>query len=126
MDAIRTAGLVKTFGPMLALDGLDLEVATGEVHGFLGPTPPRRPTPTPRGTGRRWRWSLPRLAGRAAHPRRADSVCPTGCRRSRRFTHLPEVPAEPFELLPTLVLLVLTAAAVLVGLAGWQRRDVAT
>src|SRR5207302_6445051 len=30
-------GLVKTFGPTRALDGLDLEVATGEVHGFLGP-----------------------------------------------------------------------------------------
>jgi ABC-2 type transport system ATP-binding protein len=37
MDAIRTAGLVKSFGPTRALDGLDLEVATGEVHGFLGP-----------------------------------------------------------------------------------------
>src|SRR5690606_22267877 len=29
--------LVKTFGHVRALDGLDLEVATGEVHGFLGP-----------------------------------------------------------------------------------------
>jgi ABC-2 type transport system ATP-binding protein len=29
--------LVKRFGSTLALDGLDLEVATGEVHGFLGP-----------------------------------------------------------------------------------------
>jgi ABC-2 type transport system ATP-binding protein len=28
---------VKTFGPTRALDGLDLSVATGEVHGFLGP-----------------------------------------------------------------------------------------
>lgn len=37
MDAIRTAGLVKTFGTTRALDGLDLEVAAGEVHGFLGP-----------------------------------------------------------------------------------------
>jgi ABC-2 type transport system ATP-binding protein len=35
--AITTSGLVKTFGKTLALDGLDLEVATGEVHGFLGP-----------------------------------------------------------------------------------------
>ena len=35
--AISIHGLVKTFGSTRALDGLDLEVATGEVHGFLGP-----------------------------------------------------------------------------------------
>ncbi|SFF26100.1 ABC transporter ATP-binding protein [Blastococcus tunisiensis] len=35
--AISVSGLVKTFGATRALDGLDLEVATGEVHGFLGP-----------------------------------------------------------------------------------------
>jgi ABC-2 type transport system ATP-binding protein len=35
--AIAISGLVKTFGPTRALDGLDLTVATGEVHGFLGP-----------------------------------------------------------------------------------------
>jgi len=29
--------LVKTFGRFRALDGLDLQVAAGEVHGFLGP-----------------------------------------------------------------------------------------
>jgi polyether ionophore transport system ATP-binding protein len=34
---IRTEGLIKTFGSVRALDGLDLEVAPGEVHGFLGP-----------------------------------------------------------------------------------------
>ncbi len=34
---ITCAGLVKTFGSTRALDGLDLEVAPGEVHGFLGP-----------------------------------------------------------------------------------------
>ena len=37
VPAIRTAGLVKKFGSHRALDGLDLEVRTGEVHGFLGP-----------------------------------------------------------------------------------------
>jgi ABC-2 type transport system ATP-binding protein len=36
-DAIRVAGLVKTFGRTRALDGLDLSVRPGEVHGFLGP-----------------------------------------------------------------------------------------
>jgi ABC-2 type transport system ATP-binding protein len=30
-------GLVKTFGATRALDGLELTVAAGEVHGFLGP-----------------------------------------------------------------------------------------
>ncbi|WP_405071451.1 ABC transporter ATP-binding protein [Kribbella sp. NBC_01510] len=35
--AISTEGLVKTFGRTRALDGLDLTVHTGEVHGFLGP-----------------------------------------------------------------------------------------
>jgi len=35
--AISVSGLVKTFGATRALDGLDLTVSTGEVHGFLGP-----------------------------------------------------------------------------------------
>ena len=35
--AIRTEGLVKKFGSFTALNGLDLQVAAGEVHGFLGP-----------------------------------------------------------------------------------------
>ena len=35
--AIDITGLRKTFGRTVALDGLDLEVRTGEVHGFLGP-----------------------------------------------------------------------------------------
>jgi ABC-2 type transport system ATP-binding protein len=35
--AIDVTGLVKNFGRTRALDGLDLSVATGEVHGFLGP-----------------------------------------------------------------------------------------
>ncbi|MEU7757263.1 ABC transporter ATP-binding protein [Micromonospora sp. NPDC049171] len=34
---IAVSGLVKTFGRTRALDGLDLTVRTGEVHGFLGP-----------------------------------------------------------------------------------------
>ncbi|MEU8685823.1 ABC transporter ATP-binding protein [Streptomyces sp. NPDC048611] len=35
--AIRVDGLRKSFGRTHALDGLDLHVAAGEVHGFLGP-----------------------------------------------------------------------------------------
>jgi ABC-2 type transport system ATP-binding protein len=34
---IETVELVKTFGETRALDGLDLSVAPGAVHGFLGP-----------------------------------------------------------------------------------------
>ncbi len=34
---IEVAGLRKSFGRTHALDGLDLTVAAGEVHGFLGP-----------------------------------------------------------------------------------------
>jgi ABC-2 type transport system ATP-binding protein len=34
---IVATGLVKTFGATRALDGLDLTVNTGEVHGCLGP-----------------------------------------------------------------------------------------
>ncbi|MCR3750998.1 ABC transporter ATP-binding protein [Lentzea californiensis] len=36
-SAISVSGLVKTFGPTRALDDLNLDVHTGEVHGFLGP-----------------------------------------------------------------------------------------
>jgi len=35
--AISVSGLRKAFGRTQALDGLDLTVHTGEVHGFLGP-----------------------------------------------------------------------------------------
>ncbi|MDJ0355336.1 ABC transporter ATP-binding protein [Paenarthrobacter sp. PH39-S1] len=34
---IKTRNLVKRFGRVQALDGLDLKVSAGEVHGFLGP-----------------------------------------------------------------------------------------
>ena len=36
-NAIEVSGLVKDFGHLRALGGLDLVVGTGEVHGFLGP-----------------------------------------------------------------------------------------
>jgi ABC-2 type transport system ATP-binding protein len=35
--ALRTEGLSKRYGRLLALDGLDLVVSAGEVFGFLGP-----------------------------------------------------------------------------------------
>src|SRR5258707_11568923 len=36
-EAIAVSGLRKSDGKTVALDGLDLGVAEGEVHGFLGP-----------------------------------------------------------------------------------------
>jgi ABC-2 type transport system ATP-binding protein len=36
-EAIEAEGLIKSFGRTRALDGLNLTVRTGEVHGFLGP-----------------------------------------------------------------------------------------
>jgi ABC-2 type transport system ATP-binding protein len=36
-SAISVSGLYKSFGRTRALDGLDLSVKRGEVHGFLGP-----------------------------------------------------------------------------------------
>ncbi|MDX1875409.1 ABC transporter ATP-binding protein [Mycolicibacterium sp. 120266] len=36
-NAIDIRGLIKNFGAARALDGLDLTVTHGEVHGFLGP-----------------------------------------------------------------------------------------
>ena len=36
-NVIEVSGLIKNFGRTRALDGLDLEVRTGDVHGFLGP-----------------------------------------------------------------------------------------
>ena len=38
MDApVETRGLTKRFGPLTAVDSLDLRVRAGEVYGFLGP-----------------------------------------------------------------------------------------
>jgi len=37
MEPVEISGLLKRFGRTTALDGLDLEVRAGEVHGFLGP-----------------------------------------------------------------------------------------
>ncbi|GAB2460074.1 ABC transporter ATP-binding protein [Jatrophihabitans fulvus] len=34
---VRARGLVKAFGDVIALDGVDLDVAAGRVHGLIGP-----------------------------------------------------------------------------------------
>lgn len=36
-SVIRTTSLIKRYGTVHALDGLDLQVEAGQVHGFLGP-----------------------------------------------------------------------------------------
>lgn len=36
-EAISVSNLAKRFGTVTALDGLDLDVTRGEIHGFLGP-----------------------------------------------------------------------------------------
>lgn len=41
---IETRDLRKTFGTTVALDGHDLTVPEGEVHGFLGPNGSGKPT----------------------------------------------------------------------------------
>src|SRR3954466_8932755 len=35
--AVRGRGIRKSFGNVLALDGVDLDVASGQVHGLVGP-----------------------------------------------------------------------------------------
>jgi len=35
--AIRARGITKTFGAVVALDGVDLDVSAGQIHGLVGP-----------------------------------------------------------------------------------------
>jgi ABC-2 type transport system ATP-binding protein len=35
--AVRARGITKAFGEVVALDGVDLEVEEGQVHGLVGP-----------------------------------------------------------------------------------------
>lgn len=42
---IETLGLVKDFGRTRALDGLNLSVAAGEIHGSWAPTARANPPP---------------------------------------------------------------------------------
>ena len=41
--AIAVEGLVRHFGAVKAVNGVDLKVQKGEIFGFLGPTAPGRP-----------------------------------------------------------------------------------
>ncbi|MER6978224.1 ATP-binding cassette domain-containing protein, partial [Streptomyces carpinensis] len=35
--AIRARGVTKRFGDVVALDGIDLDVTQGQIHGLVGP-----------------------------------------------------------------------------------------
>ena len=83
MSAIAISGLVKTFGATRALDGLELEVAEGEVHGFLGPNGAGKSTTI------RVLLGLLRADGGAA----ACSAATRGARRPRCTAGSPTSPA---------------------------------
>jgi ABC-2 type transport system ATP-binding protein len=78
---IRTRGLTKHFGDVVALDGLDLQVQRGEVVGFLGPNGAGKSTtirlllglirPT---AGQAWLGGVP--VGDVAHAHRSVSYVP--------------------------------------------------
>ena len=82
---IRAEGLTKRYGDTLALDALDLEVAPGEVYGYLGPERRREDDDDP-------------AAARAApaERRRAalSSASTPGAIRSRRTGASPTSPAS--------------------------------
>ena len=89
--AIRTEGLTKRYGDVVALDHLDLEVAPGEVVGYLGPTAPGKTTTIrlllglagPRRDGRDLRARLPAPARRGPPaPGLRAPARPTSGRRS--------------------------------------------
>ncbi|MFJ4940942.1 ATP-binding cassette domain-containing protein, partial [Streptomyces pseudovenezuelae] len=37
LHAVRARGITKCFGDVVALDGVDLEVTRGQIHGLVGP-----------------------------------------------------------------------------------------
>src|SRR3954449_9072777 len=37
LHAVRARGIAKRFGEVVALDGIDLDVASGQLHGLVGP-----------------------------------------------------------------------------------------
>src|SRR4051794_24820632 len=37
LHAVRARGIAKSFGDVVALDGIDLDVAQGQIHGLVGP-----------------------------------------------------------------------------------------
>jgi ATPase subunit of ABC transporter with duplicated ATPase domains len=59
MPAITTEGLVRSFGGVAAVDGLDLDIPQGEIYGFLGPNGAGKlERPGFGGDSSAWEWSL--------------------------------------------------------------------
>ncbi len=84
MDAIRTEGLRKVFGQVVALDSLDLTVSAGSVFGFLGPNGAGKTT------------TLRILTGLARATSGQAWIAGTAMGQGdirRRIGYLPEVPA---------------------------------
>lgn len=86
MSSVQIESLRKYYGPVRALDGLDLEVAPGTVYGFLGPNGAGKTTTLRILTG------LARPTGGQARVAGID-VLKDGRTLSRRIGHLPEEPA---------------------------------
>ena len=89
--AVLTRGLVKRFGDVLAVDGLDLEVRAGELFGLLGPN----------GAGKTTTINL--LTGLARPDRGEFSIAGLDCtRRPRSAQHLIGVVPDESNLYPEL------------------------
>ncbi|MEO0086254.1 MAG: ABC transporter ATP-binding protein [candidate division WOR-3 bacterium] len=89
--AVLTRGLVKRFGDVLAVDGLDLEVRAGELFGLLGPN----------GAGKTTTINL--LTGLARPDRGEVSIAELDCmRRPRAAQHLIGVVPDESNLYPEL------------------------
>jgi ABC-2 type transport system ATP-binding protein len=86
MNSIRVEGLVKTYGTLRALDGLDLHVEAGSVFGFLGPNGAGKTTTMRILTG------LARPTSGQAWVAGVD-LATDGRQLSRRIGYLPEEPA---------------------------------
>ena len=86
VSSVSVENLKKYYGPVHALDGLDMEVAPGTVYGFLGPNGAGKPT------------TLRILTG-LAHPTSGKAqvagvdVLKDGHKLARHIGHLPEEPA---------------------------------
>jgi len=86
VSIVHVEALKKVYGPVHALDGLDLEVDSGSVYGFLGPNGAGKTTTLRILTG------LARPTSGKAQVAGVD-VLKNGGRLSRRIGHLPEEPA---------------------------------